>query len=738
MHAKVLFHGHIAPDLAIIIPAFNEEQTISRVIRDWTKIAECTNGNIILINDGSKDDTLKIALSLQFDNPRLIIIDKENTGHADSCLYAYQWAVQKGFRWIFQTDSDGQTNPEEFHTFWQLKERFPLVFGYRPFREDGLFRLMVSKILMAVIFFIFKTYIKDANVPFRLMDANILSAALKRIPDKLFLGNAFLSVELNRIEKIHWKKISFYPRQGGTPSVDFPGFFKKGMRVIDEFIRIKKEGDASPEPQRPLLEYATLIYLTIPYFFFWAYFFQTAYAVIFSLLTAYGLYRALSFYRTQETFSPVDRPSNRIKLMLPVFAITFLWLFLSGAGGVSYQNIDYLKHNGMLYDLINFRWPVHYQGEDGSSYYLCYYLAYYLVPSFIGKITNITWGYTFSFLWALLGLWLAMNWILKLAHNKSVWIILVFVFFSGLDIIGTFLTKFTVLINGMPHLEWWAGYNFWQYSSNTSLLYWVPQHAIGGWLTVPLLFSLLQYKGKAPIPALFIFAITFLWSNFVLLGLVPMMMVLFYENGFRRFLHWTSVIPALGILMPVALYYLGNQYPHVHAFIWKQNATGEIFSKYLLFCLLEFGVFALFIFPYIGKLKQEHQLLIGITLMTLLLIPLYRFGAYNDLAMRTSIPSLLILQIILLRLWNFYSKPFKFALVLILLIGTITPVSEIARSYKLSDHRFNRNTSLLQIPPGIAAQYFGGDQTFYYKYLAPKGYPGVMAASEITDYLKKR
>jgi hypothetical protein len=337
-----------------------------------------------------------------------------------------------------------------------------------------------------------------------------------------------------------------------------------------------------------------------------------------------------------------------------------------------------------------------------------------------------------------LGLWFVINWILKLTQKKSLWIILFFILFSGLDIVGTLLTKFAVIIDGVPHLEWWAGYDFWQYSSNTSLLYWVPQHAIGGWLTTSLLLSLLQYKKDCQIPAMYIFAISFLWSNFVLLGLIPIMAVLFFKNGFRRFFNLKSVIPALGILIPITFYYLGNQYPHSHAFIWEQHELQDIFPKYLLFCLLEFGVFAFFIFTHIHNLNKDNKILCIATIVALLLIPFYRFGHYNDLAMRASIPSLLILQIVLLKLWNFYSGQFKIALVIVLILGTVTPLSEIARSCKFRDHNLNPNISLMQIPYRIAAQYLGGDQTFYYKYLAQKGNAQALAPIGITNYLKKR
>ena len=65
----------------------------------------------------------------------------------------------------------------------------------------------------------------------------------------------------------------------------------------------------------------------------------------------------------------------------------------------------------------------------------------------------------------------------------------VVVLFSGLDIIGSLLDdgpRFRTDWNITTHLEWWAGK--YQYSSMTTQLFWVPNHALGGWLIIGLLF----------------------------------------------------------------------------------------------------------------------------------------------------------------------------------------------------------------------------------------------------------
>ena len=47
-------------DLAIVIPVFNEEENIEKVLNDWKKILEKNKFDIIVVNDGSKDKTTLI------------------------------------------------------------------------------------------------------------------------------------------------------------------------------------------------------------------------------------------------------------------------------------------------------------------------------------------------------------------------------------------------------------------------------------------------------------------------------------------------------------------------------------------------------------------------------------------------------------------------------------------------------------------------------------------------------
>lgn len=202
--------------LYIIIPAYNEEENIPTVVREWHNIVKSVSpdSRLVIVNDGSKDRTGEILEELQEELPQLIPLTKPNGGHGAAILYGYHYALDNGADYIFQTDSDGQTLPEEFMPFWRLRHDYGAVIGHRDHRKDGLSRVAVTKVLKMVLWVIFKVRIPDANTPFRLMNHNLLEKYLPKIPKDFNLSNVMLSVLFVRNkEAIIFLPITFRPRQ---------------------------------------------------------------------------------------------------------------------------------------------------------------------------------------------------------------------------------------------------------------------------------------------------------------------------------------------------------------------------------------------------------------------------------------------------------------------------------------------------------------------------------------------
>lgn len=126
--------------LYIVMPAYNEAENLPDVVREWYPVVETYHGDgrsrLVIVNDGSRDDTLAVLQKLAATHPQLVVLDKKNSGHGATLLYAYQYALDHGADYIFQTDSDGQTRPSEFAAFWAQREAYP-VLGLAPLESSG-------------------------------------------------------------------------------------------------------------------------------------------------------------------------------------------------------------------------------------------------------------------------------------------------------------------------------------------------------------------------------------------------------------------------------------------------------------------------------------------------------------------------------------------------------------------------------------------------------------------------
>lgn len=127
--------------LFIIIPAYNERENIRQVLDDWYPVIQAHSGNgesrLVVIDDGSKDDTYIIMQEYAKEHPLFSPITKTNSGHGATVLYGYHYALDHGADFVFQTDSDGQTLPSEFEQFWNQREAWDMVIGWRNNRQDG-------------------------------------------------------------------------------------------------------------------------------------------------------------------------------------------------------------------------------------------------------------------------------------------------------------------------------------------------------------------------------------------------------------------------------------------------------------------------------------------------------------------------------------------------------------------------------------------------------------------------
>lgn len=234
--------------LFIVIPAYNESANIEKCIADWYPIVEQhgqdKGSRLVIINDGSKDDTWQLLTDIAKDKPLLLPLTKENGGHGSTVLHGYRYAIEAGADYIFQTDSDGQTDPREFEAFWVERDRYDAIIGTRIVRGDGKDRKFVEDVVCLLLRMIFGVRVQDANAPFRLMKTETVAKYIHKLPKDFNIPNImFTTYFVYHNEKVKFIPISFKPRQGGVNSINIKKIIKIGWNAVGDFYKLKKEID---------------------------------------------------------------------------------------------------------------------------------------------------------------------------------------------------------------------------------------------------------------------------------------------------------------------------------------------------------------------------------------------------------------------------------------------------------------------------------------------------------------
>lgn len=230
--------------LCIVMPAYNEEANIKEVVEAWYPILEDKGkkSRLVIADSGCTDKTHAILEELQDSLPIIEILSETDKQHGPKLIALYDYAIKNNIDYIFQTDSDGQTNPAEFEAFWNLRNQYDVILGNRQKRGDGKVRAFVEHIVCFLLKLYFGIEVPDANAPFRLMKTDIVSKYLYKLPKTYNLPNIMMTTYfVHYSERVRFMPISFMSRKKGKNSVNMPRIIKIGLKALADFWVFKKE-----------------------------------------------------------------------------------------------------------------------------------------------------------------------------------------------------------------------------------------------------------------------------------------------------------------------------------------------------------------------------------------------------------------------------------------------------------------------------------------------------------------
>ncbi len=206
-------------ELSVFFPCYNEEKNITNTVAKSVKVLENTakKWEIIIVNDGSKDDTATVALKLKEKYyPHVkIVTHNPNRGYGaafKSGLY------NSKYKWIAFTDSDGQFDFSEIKNFinTQKTQHADIVIGYYLGRKVSPLVVLSSKIWELIVYILFGLHVTDIDCGFKFISKKVIDTIPRLEAERgAFISSEFLIKAKKAGFKITEIGVHHFPRTEG-------------------------------------------------------------------------------------------------------------------------------------------------------------------------------------------------------------------------------------------------------------------------------------------------------------------------------------------------------------------------------------------------------------------------------------------------------------------------------------------------------------------------------------------
>ncbi len=222
--------------ISVFFPCFNEQGNVARTVQNALDVLENLKANfeVIIVDDGSRDETAKIADEIAAQNSRVKVVrHPANLG--------YGAALQSGFKaakkdLVFYTDGDGQFDIKEMPPLLHLMEKFDIVCCYRLNRQDPLVRKINGWAWTKLVCFVFGIKVRDIDCAFKLFKTKIFENMVLSSTGAL-IDAEILARAVRKGCSVTQKGVHHYPRTAGAQT---GANLKVILRAFKELFKLRR------------------------------------------------------------------------------------------------------------------------------------------------------------------------------------------------------------------------------------------------------------------------------------------------------------------------------------------------------------------------------------------------------------------------------------------------------------------------------------------------------------------
>lgn len=227
----------IVKSLSVFFPCYNEQENVARTAEQALEVLDKLDLDfeIIIVNDGSADDTGRIADELSSKDGRIKVVHHpKNLG--------YGAALQSGFKaaskeFVFYTDGDGQFDLKELPPLLPMMEHYDIVSCYRINRRDPVIRKINAWCWTKLVCTLFGLKVRDVDCAFKLYRREIFDK-IKLSSTGALIDTEVLARASRKGYKITQTGVHHYPRSAGVQTGANP---KVILRAFKELFKLHRQ-----------------------------------------------------------------------------------------------------------------------------------------------------------------------------------------------------------------------------------------------------------------------------------------------------------------------------------------------------------------------------------------------------------------------------------------------------------------------------------------------------------------
>jgi len=223
--------------ISVFFPCYNEQDNVESTVQNAREVLENLKADyeIIIVNDGSADETAKIADDIAARNSRVKVVHhRTNLGYGAALKSGFK-AAEKEL--VFYTDGDGQFDIREMPPLLPLMQQFDIVSCYRLNRQDSLVRKLNGWAWTKMVCCVFRMKIRDIDCAFKLFRTEIFKN-IELSSTGALIDAEILARALRKGYSVTQKGVHHYPRTAGAQT---GANLKVILRAFRELFKLRRK-----------------------------------------------------------------------------------------------------------------------------------------------------------------------------------------------------------------------------------------------------------------------------------------------------------------------------------------------------------------------------------------------------------------------------------------------------------------------------------------------------------------